>query len=72
MGDLLDEQRETTDDRRRAELLGEILRISGEELPYLALWWEGPTLAVANKYVYNGMNALYYSQPWLGNVGVRA
>lgn len=69
---LLREQAEATDDKERARLLGEVLKISGEELPYVPLWWEGPTLAITEKYVYNGLNALYYLQPWLDSVGVRA
>jgi peptide/nickel transport system substrate-binding protein len=69
---LLQEQKEAKSKKERAKLLGKVLEISGDELPYLPLWWEGPTLAIQEKYVYNGLNALYYIQPWLDSIATRA
>lgn len=69
---LLQEQAETKDNEKRTALLGEALKISNEEVAYMPLWWEGPTVAIKTDYVYNGLNGLYYYQPWLNNIGVRA
>lgn len=69
---LLEQQAATTDKEKRRELIGEILKITAEELPYLALWWQGTPAAVEDEYVNDGFNALYYSQPWLVNFGAAA
>ena len=69
---LLSEQAATTDKARRATLIGEMLRIAGEELPYLPLWHQSLPLALNKKYVYNGFSGIFYYQNWLANVQVRA
>lgn len=69
---LLKKQANTTDKKERAGFLGEILEILGEELPYVSLWWSGPTLAISDKYAFSGFNSLYYYQAWLKYVGVRS
>jgi peptide/nickel transport system substrate-binding protein len=70
--ELLAQQAATTDKAERARLLGEVLRYNAEQLPYMPLWWDGPAVALGSKYTYNGLNGLYYYQPWLQNIGVRA
>lgn len=69
---LLREQARTTDKERRAELIAEVLRIAGEELPYLPLWWQSLPLALNTKYLYNGFAEIFYFQNWVANVRVRA
>ncbi len=69
---LLKEQTTATDKKKRAKILGEIVKIAGEELPYMPLWWEGPALAASTKYVFNGFSPLYYYQAWLKYLGTRA
>lgn len=69
---LLRKQANTTSKKDRTKFLGEILTIVGEELPYVPLWWSGPTLAIADEYAFTGFNALYYYQAWLKYVGVRS
>jgi peptide/nickel transport system substrate-binding protein len=69
---LLAEQAATTNKAERARLLGEVLRYNAEQLPYMPLWWDGPAVALGSKYTYNGLNGMYYYQPWLQNIGVRA
>jgi peptide/nickel transport system substrate-binding protein len=69
---LLREQERSTDKKQRASLMGEVLRIGGEQLPYLPLWWQARPLALDRKYVYDGYTQLYYFQNWLANVKMRA
>lgn len=69
---LLKEQTQAPNKKARAKMLGEIVKISGEELPYVPLWWEGPSLAASTKYVFNGFSPLYYYQAWLKYLGTRA
>ena len=49
-----------------------MLRIAGEELPYLPLWWQSLPLALNTKYLYNGFAEIFYFQNWVANVRVRA
>ncbi|HZV72291.1 MAG TPA: ABC transporter substrate-binding protein [Conexibacter sp.] len=69
---LLKEQAGTRDKGARARALGEVLRISGEQLPYLPLWFVDDSLALSDRFVYEGFNGLYYYQNWLGHLRVRA
>jgi peptide/nickel transport system substrate-binding protein len=69
---LLREQAKETDKEKRASLIGEVLKISGEDLPYLPLWWQAVPLALHKKYVYEGFEQLFYLQDWLANVKARA
>ena len=50
-----------------------MLRIDGEELPYLPVWW--PTaLALDDDHVFDGFGAVTLSGigNWLGRIGMRA
>lgn len=69
---LLREQGKVTDPKQRAAAIAEILTIIGDELPYLPLWWQGSSMAVADRYAYEGFNSLYYMQNWLGKLRLRA
>lgn len=63
--DLLDKQANSTDKRERADAIGQILEISGEDLPYLPLWWKDTGMAINDRLTYPGFNTLYYLQNWL-------
>jgi peptide/nickel transport system substrate-binding protein len=52
----------------RAKYLFEVLKISQEQLPYLALWWQDDIMAVQSKYVYENFTGLYYNQNWLSRI----
>lgn len=65
---LLAEQREATDPAARGNAIAEILRIAEPELPYLPLWWPEATMAIRDKYTYDGYSALWYNQIWVKNV----
>jgi peptide/nickel transport system substrate-binding protein len=69
---LLRQQARTTDDDKRAGLIGEVLRISGEDLPYLPLWWQAEPLALNRKFVYDGFQELFYLHDWLADLKARA
>lgn len=69
---LLDEQAATTNKAKRREIIGEVLQIVADEIPYLALWWGTTPAAISDQYVNDGFNALFYYQPWLTNVGAAA
>jgi peptide/nickel transport system substrate-binding protein len=55
-------------DADRAKYLFEVLKISAEQLPYLALWWQDDIMAVQSKYVYENFTGLYYNQNWLSRI----
>ncbi len=69
---LLDEQQVSQDNAERAEALSEVLRIIGDDLPYLPLWFPDIAAAVSNDFVYEGFNALYIYQPWTQNIAASA
>jgi len=69
---LLHEQAASVDRDVRARALGDILQISGEELPYLPLWWQDTPMAIRSTYDYDGFNSLYYQQAWPEQVQVHA
>jgi peptide/nickel transport system substrate-binding protein len=52
----------------RANYLFEILKISQQQLPYLALWWQNDLMAVQTTYVYENFTGLYYNQNWLSRI----
>jgi peptide/nickel transport system substrate-binding protein len=52
----------------RAQYLFEVLKISQEQLPYLALWWQNDLMAIQNTYVYEAFTGLYYNQNWLSRI----
>ena len=61
-----------TDKAARTKALAEVLRISGEKLPYLPLWWQDTSIALSDEFVYEGFTPYYYNQNWLGKLKVRA
>ena len=52
----------------RAKYLFQVLKISQEQLPYLALWWQNDVMAIQTKYVYDNFNGLYYNEAWLTKI----
>jgi peptide/nickel transport system substrate-binding protein len=52
----------------RAKYLGQILTISQQQLPYLALFWQNDVMAIQNTYVYENFTGLFYNQNWLTHV----
>lgn len=71
--DLLKQQLESNDNNERARLLGEILKIGGEQVPYVPLWWNAPIIAVnTDKFVYNNFNSLYYVENWASSIRASA
>jgi peptide/nickel transport system substrate-binding protein len=69
---LLREQAAATDRAARAAAIARILRIVGEELPYLPLWWQDSSLGLRSRYVLPGFNSLFYYSNWLAKVRARA
>ena len=45
-----------------------MLKISQEQLPYLALWWQNDLMAIQKSYVYETFTGLYYNQNWLSRI----
>jgi peptide/nickel transport system substrate-binding protein len=70
--ELLARQGTVIDGAERGRILGEVLRIAGEQLPYLPLVWQPTPVALNRKFVFSGFNALYYNSQWLAGVRVRA
>jgi peptide/nickel transport system substrate-binding protein len=52
----------------RGQYLFEVLKISQEQLPYLALWWQNDLMAIQKTYVYQAFTGLYYNQNWLSRI----
>ncbi|EHN12394.1 putative ABC transporter periplasmic solute-binding protein [Patulibacter medicamentivorans] len=69
---LIAEQGATSDLRKRTQAIAEVLRISGEQLPYFPLWWKDTPIALSDRFVYQGFNSVYYAQNWLGRIRLRA
>jgi peptide/nickel transport system substrate-binding protein len=53
---------------QRAQYLGQVLTISQQQLPYLALYWQNDVMAIQNAYVYQNFTGLYYNQNWLTRI----
>ncbi|WP_320668689.1 ABC transporter substrate-binding protein [Patulibacter defluvii] len=69
---LVAEQAAASDDGVRVRAIAEILRVSGEQLPYFPVWWEDTPVALQERFVYRGFNSVYYAQNWLGRIALRS
>jgi peptide/nickel transport system substrate-binding protein len=69
---LLQEASSSSSDAARAQDLFQVLKISQEQLPYLALWWQNDVMAIQNSYVYENFTGLYYNQNWLSRIFLSA
>jgi peptide/nickel transport system substrate-binding protein len=56
----------------RAQYLDQVLTISQQQLPYLALWWQNDVMAIQDAYVYQNFTGLFYNQNWLTRIFARA
>ena len=65
---LLQQASTSGSDATRAQYLFEVLKISQEQLPYLALWWQNDIMAIQSTYVYEVFTGLYYNQNWLSRI----
>jgi peptide/nickel transport system substrate-binding protein len=68
---LLERQAASTDPAERARLIGEVLRTTGEQLPYLPIWWQSAATAVADAYVLNDLSPLWYFGDWAAGLAHR-
>ena len=70
---LLQQQLTSTDNAKRADYLGQILAIGGEEVPYIPFWWNAPIIAVnSDNVVYDDFNSLYYVENWVSSIRAAA
>jgi peptide/nickel transport system substrate-binding protein len=65
---LLQQASSSGSDSARAQYLFQVLKISQEQLPYLALWWQNDLMAIQKSYVYENFTGLYYNQNWLSRI----
>jgi peptide/nickel transport system substrate-binding protein len=65
---LLEQANSATSSAQRATYLGEVLKISQQQLPYLGLFWQNDIMAIQNTYVYKDFTGLFYNQNWLTHV----
>jgi peptide/nickel transport system substrate-binding protein len=65
---LLQQATSSASDSARGQYLFQVLKISQEQLPYLALWWQNDVMAIQNTYVYEDFTGLYYNQNWLSRI----
>jgi peptide/nickel transport system substrate-binding protein len=65
---LLEQASSSGSDAARAQYLFQVLKISQEQLPYLALWWQNDVMAIQDSYVYEHFTGLYYNQNWLSRI----
>jgi ABC-type transport system substrate-binding protein len=57
-------QRLATKPAKRKEMLIQLQRRMATDLPYLPMYWQFTALAVSNRYVYRGFNAMATYQAW--------
>jgi peptide/nickel transport system substrate-binding protein len=65
---LLQQASSSASNADRAKDLFQVLKISQEQLPYLALWWQDDIMAIQQTYVYENFTGLYYNQNWLSRI----
>ena len=65
---LLQQASSSASNAARGQYLFEVLKISQEQLPYLALWWQNDLMAIQKTYVYEAFTGLYYNQNWLSRI----
>ncbi|MDX6628943.1 MAG: peptide/nickel transport system substrate-binding protein [Gaiellales bacterium] len=65
---LLEKQRTAKTDAQRVKDIGDIMKISQADLPYLFLWWEDFAMALQDKLSFAGLNAFTYFTPWADRV----
>ncbi len=65
---LLVQANAATSNAQRAKLLGQVLTISQQQLPYLGLFWQNDVMAIQSTYTYQHFTGLFYNQNWLTHV----
>lgn len=66
---LLEKQSTAKSNALRAKYIGEILRQSQRDLPYLFLWWEDFAMALRKQYTLKGLNAFSFEfGQWIHNL----
>jgi peptide/nickel transport system substrate-binding protein len=66
---LLEKQRAARSDSERVKHLGQVMRISQRDLPYLFLWWEDFAMALAKSRKLTGLNAFSFEfGQWIHNM----
>ncbi|MCD0451665.1 ABC transporter substrate-binding protein [Actinocorallia sp. API 0066] len=68
---LLDQAKGTTEERKRAELIGEALRLAAADLPYQPLWWGQSATAFGPKVTAEGYGPYFFISPWAARVAPR-
>jgi peptide/nickel transport system substrate-binding protein len=65
---LLTDQAKQTDVSVRAADIEQVLKIVGQDLPYLPLYFSGNVMALNSQYTYRNYNQYYYVGDWLANI----
>ena len=66
---LLEKQRTAETNAQRAKYIGDVMKQSQKDLPYLFLWWENFAMALRNQYTLKGLNAFSFEfGQWIHNV----
>jgi peptide/nickel transport system substrate-binding protein len=66
---LLEKQRTAETNALRAKYIGDIMKQSQKDLPYLFLWWENFAMALNSKYTLTGLNAFSFEfGQWIHNI----
>jgi peptide/nickel transport system substrate-binding protein len=66
---LLEKQRTAETNALRAKYIGDLMKQSQKDLPYLFLWWENFAMALNSKYTLTGLSAFSYDfGAWIHNL----
>jgi peptide/nickel transport system substrate-binding protein len=66
---LLEKQRTAKTAALRAKYIGDVMKQSQKDLPYLFLWWENFAMALRNQYTLKGLNAFSFEfGQWIHNL----
>ena len=66
---LIEKQRTAKTPAGRAQAIGDIMKLSQRDLPYLFLWWEDFATATQKDISLTGVNAFScYFGPWIHNL----
>jgi peptide/nickel transport system substrate-binding protein len=66
--DLINKELASTDKAERAKDMSTILQTVANDVPNVNLYWPNSLMTIRSPYSYEGLNGLYYAEPWIYHI----
>jgi peptide/nickel transport system substrate-binding protein len=65
---LIEENLTSLDVNQRADAIAQVMKIVAEDVPYLPIWTRSDSVAISNKFVYEGYTPWWNYQMWINHI----